>query len=339
MTDRNYLFITLVSAIQARRNISSPSTDVIILSIDGGPRDETYRRVCDQEGIVFLDVAAHAEAVLRSALGDAYRTGFSGRISAATLVRLVISEFVPGHYQRMLYIDGDTQIYASLDPLLQQDIPVGKFFAARDYMSVMRRAGLSIPEKFSPDFDRLGLPPARRDSYFNAGVILSGFEDWKRIGKTALDYFVASGTLKFHDQDALNGACWEQHLLLASRWNFPRQFMHLRPLLRDRPDIIHFMANPKPWHGAILPWGTREHRAYTEVVRRHPALAGDIPRLSALRLNAYRVKSTYYHLRGQLDRAQNRRIAQVLDEPRAGAPSRRGGREVAADPAFQPPPA
>ncbi|GJD64255.1 glycosyltransferase family 8 protein [Methylobacterium frigidaeris] len=323
VTDRNYLFVTLVSAMQARAQVAASQADVLLLAIDDGPETDTYRRICDQEGIVFLNVAARAEAVLKDALGDIYRTGFAGRISAATLVRLVISDFVTGDYGRMLYIDGDTQINGSLDALLQRDLPAGRFLAARDYTSVMTSAGLAVPDQFSPNYGLLGVPKSRRGYYFNAGVIVSDFEDWKHIGRVALAYFVESGgKLQFHDQDALNGACWEQHLPLSNRWNFPRQFLHLRPRLSYRPEIVHFMANPKPWHGVLPPWGEKEYRVYRDAIDRHPELAGDIPTLSWARLHAYRLKSTFYHLRDRLQDRQNERIAAVLDEQFLDAPHR-----------------
>lgn len=320
VTDNNYLFITLSSAIQARKNASS-ATDVILLSIDNNPAADTYRRICDAEGIVFLDVAKQAGAALRDSLGDAYQSTFSGRISAATLVRLIISEFLPGQYERLLYIDGDTQIYAPLGPLLDHPLPKGKFLAARDCTSVMRQAGLDVPERFTPDYDRLGLPTSRQNMYFNAGVIVSGYDDWKVLGRRAFAYFIENNDLKFHDQDALNGACWQQHLLLSSRWNFPRQFMHLRGRVDYRPEIIHFMANPKPWHGAILPWGFAEYRVYRDLIRRYPVLASDIPTLSFLRLNAYRVKSAYQHGRSLLNRTENRRIVETLNDGPSGSPA------------------
>ncbi|MET7245587.1 glycosyltransferase [Methylobacterium sp. EM32] len=327
VTDRNYLFITLVSAMQARAQVASSRADVLLLAIDDGPEIDTYRRICDREGIVFLNVAARAEAVLKDALGDIYRTGFAGRISAATLVRLVISDFVTGDYGRMLYIDGDTQINGSLDILLQRDLPAGRFLAARDYTSVMRSAGFAVPDRFSPNFQRLGVPEARRNYYFNAGVIVSDFEDWKTIGRNALAYFADSGgTLQFHDQDALNGACWEQHLPLSNRWNFPRQFLHLRARLSYQPEIVHFMANPKPWHGVLPPWGKKEYGAYREVIDRYPELAGDIPTLSPARFQAYRLKSTYYDLRDRLQVRRNGRIAAILDEQFLDVPHRAADR-------------
>lgn len=313
VTDNNYLFITLSSAIQARKN-SSSSTDVILLSISPNPAADAYRRICDTEGIIFLDVAKRAGVVLRDALGDAYQHTFSGRISAATMVRLIISEFLANQYDRLLYIDGDTQIYDSLEPLLNQTLSRGKFLAARDYTSVMRHAGLEVPEKYSPDYERLGLPASRRNLYFNAGVILSGYDDWKIFGRRALAYFIDNKDLKFHDQDALNGACWQQHMLLSSRWNFPRQFMHLRKRLDYRPEIIHFMSNPKPWHGAILPWGILEYQVYRDLIQRYPILISDIPKLSSIRLNAYRVKSAYYHGRNLLNHVENTKITETLKD-------------------------
>lgn len=320
VTDNNYLFITLSSAIQARRKTSS-EVDVVLLSISPNPASDSYRRICDAEGILFLDVAQRAGTALRDALGDSYQTGFSGRISAATLVRLIISDFMTKQYDRLLYIDGDTQIYESLDPLLAQPLPKGKFLAARDYTSVARHAGLDVPARYTPDYDRLGLPASRRNQYFNAGVILADYDDWKILGRRALTYFVENKDLKFHDQDALNGACWQQHMLLSSRWNFPRQFMHLRRRLDYRPEIIHFMSNPKPWHGAILPWGRAEYRVYRDLIGQYPELSGDIPTLSFLRLNAYRVKSAYYHGRALLNEAENRKVAATLNDGPAASPS------------------
>ena len=41
---------------------------------------------------------------------------------------------------------------------------------------------------------------------------------------------------------------------------------------RDDARIVHYMSNPRPWHGSYLPWRREGYRPYADLVRRHPEL-------------------------------------------------------------------
>jgi lipopolysaccharide biosynthesis glycosyltransferase len=38
------------------------------------------------------------------------------------------------------------------------------------------------------------------------------------------------------------------------------------------PRILHFMSNPKPWHGHFAPWDQAACAPYADIIRRHPEL-------------------------------------------------------------------
>jgi lipopolysaccharide biosynthesis glycosyltransferase len=171
----------------------------------------------------------------------------SGRITAASYLRLFLSTQLPQNLTRILYLDVDVIVLGSLNRLWQTPMD-GKIVAA-------------IPDVPYVNLSHLG--SRRPIQYFNAGVILIDVAAWRASQIEATFATILEDktlTLRFHDQDVLNLAfadsiypldeCWN---LLPSRGNRNRlrrygwqfRFGNRKGL----PDmIIHFAARHKPWH-------------------------------------------------------------------------------------------
>jgi lipopolysaccharide biosynthesis glycosyltransferase len=256
---------TFVSALQAR-SFSRPQTDVIIVLSDK-LNDDRFNQACEKYNISVLD----ASEALNYWLRDLGAHHFSGRIPKTAMGRLLLGELLPGQYDQIIYIDGDTQINTPLEELEDFYVRPGKFLAALDYVS-MRDILNDLP-----------LVP-----YFNSGVLKFNREGW--IGLSAFEYYKAnSHLLSMYDQDALNAVAGDSLTLISSRWNFSKQFLHL--LDRESPAIIHFTAHPKPWNGVFFPWTEAHNAVYKDVILGHQFLMDYSPGISFARLVGYKIRS------------------------------------------------
>ncbi|NHO32695.1 glycosyltransferase family 8 protein [Acetobacter fallax] len=257
-TDTGYLFPSFVSALQARRNSSPDNADVLLAGFDLAPEAEhLFAEACRQSGILF---AAHRQADI----GDA----------PAMLGRLFLADLLPTQYDRLLYIDGDTQITGSLDPLLTTPVPAGKFYAANDPMTFFIDENDELARDLRAHLTSIGLSPADSKRYFNSGVIYAEREAWAKTGHDAWRKFSSqpAGT-RFPDQDILNVVGLPNRLPLSLAWNFPIFLRNANVEDIIRPRITHFMSRPKPWEGVFAPWNQTAFTPYREAATRFPGLA------------------------------------------------------------------
>ncbi|TCK28825.1 lipopolysaccharide biosynthesis glycosyltransferase [Ancylobacter aquaticus] len=144
---------------------------------------------------------------------------------------------------RLLYIDCDTLVNASLAPLAT--LPMQGFaLAAVD--DIARQ----VPERHAKRNRDIGLPDTMR--YFNSGVLLIDLEAWRaqRLTDRTIDFINDHPTLPMMDQDALNGALRGEWLPLDESWNLHRRLE--KGAYTDDPAIwadvriIHFIGQVKP---------------------------------------------------------------------------------------------
>jgi lipopolysaccharide biosynthesis glycosyltransferase len=264
VTDQNLIFPTIVSAIQAKR-WCLPTTDVLIINSTVNFDLSMIQKVCKDSGIYLID----ASKFISDPLSGLSNEEFGGRITKACMGRLLLGEIIPESYEQIIYLDGDTQIFSSLKCLEKYEVPEGKFLASPDYTTV---------------FSYLNGSPLGR--YFNSGVIKFNRNGW--IGPAALQYYLCNGG-ESHDQGALNNVGSDALILMSSRWNFPKQFLHL--LQDDKPTIIHFMAHPKPWDGIFFPWSAAQSIAYDDAIKLHPILKRYRKKISFNRRIIYSLRS------------------------------------------------
>jgi lipopolysaccharide biosynthesis glycosyltransferase len=196
----------------------------------------------------------------------------SDHISLATYLRLLLAELLPGDVQKAIYLDADTIVLHSLDPLWQTDLAGAYCAAAQDaYVPVLDpHIALSHPlhcmtlagvdPRPITNYQQLYLSP--HAAYFNAGVMLVNVARWRQenVARRALECLRHNAAhVRWWDQYALNVLFSQQWTPLDPRWNQNSHVFRIRSwqyshyseaeldLVRSAPWIIHFDATPKPW--------------------------------------------------------------------------------------------
>jgi len=175
-------------------------------------------------------------------------------LPTASWFRLLAVDAAPAAATRVLYLDVDMLVCASLVELWTADLHGEPMAAVRsvNFPSIGTYGGFDHWRRYAVD---------PRLPYFNSGLLLIDTEAWRREAATEqIVRFMGSGDNHGGDQQALNihfAGRWHE---LDPRWN------QQTPLLDDRrgghllyddptidaaraePAIIHFMDRPKPWH-------------------------------------------------------------------------------------------
>lgn len=141
------------------------------------------------------------------------------RGSYAANMRLFLPEVLDAEIDRLLYLDADTIVNASLESLVKLNIKECPIAMALDSLGACHKKDLGIQE---------------RDYYYNSGVILFQMKKWRDMKMTELivDHMK---NIRLHypspDQDLLNVVCRKHIFCLNARYNF--QPIHLAFSLED----------------------------------------------------------------------------------------------------------
>lgn len=173
-------------------------------------------------------------------------------ISTLTYARLLIPERLPRSLSRVLYLDADILALKDLSELRDFDLNGTAIGAVRDRIDSRIKAGETLWTNGIPWTNSL---PSVKD-YFNAGVLLIDLDRWReeRISERALEYLREHPRSPLSDQDALNVACDGAWTRLETRWNFQNdcETRVTRMAVADRPAILHFNGQLKPWEIGVL---------------------------------------------------------------------------------------
>lgn len=162
-------------------------------------------------------------------------------ISRTTFARLLLAELLPQEATRVLYLDADLLVLCELAELWTRSLGGNCAGAVPDF------AFDTLVKRQDPQW--AGMPLTKR--YFNAGVILINLDLWRRqqIGERAAQYLAEHPDAPLADQDALNVALDGAWTILEEKWNFQRHrevnLARIRP--EQRPAIVHFVTDEKPW--------------------------------------------------------------------------------------------
>ncbi len=170
-------------------------------------------------------------------------------LTIATYFRLFMADLLPVSLEKVLYIDCDIVIDASLAPLWNTMFQEGKCIAALEELALLSTDGCR----------RMGYPQSF--SYFNAGVLLV------HLGRLRTFYSVKKATtfirdhhtnIRYHDQDVLNALLYDKKQFFGLRYNVMDTCLIKGAVLPDRykdqsstvrqPAIIHYTGDVKPWH-------------------------------------------------------------------------------------------
>lgn len=276
--DEAYLLPTLLSASQLRRGTPRATADVVVVCF-GPATDVTAAAaaLCAREGIRFLTVP-------------------TSLLDGAPMIcaRFFLCDVLERDYRDIVYLDGDTQVAGSLEPLLAHAVKPGEILAAPDPMAVMIDSGKAPWPARRAYFERLGVPLHRQGAYFNSGVLRFRREDWHDLSRECLKLCAERGAaFEFRDQDALNIVAGGHQRPMSFRWNFPPFFMNFGADVAIAPRVYHFMSNPRPWHGAFAPWGRAWHDPYRAFLVENPALARSMRRIGPLRTMKYAAQQRF----------------------------------------------
>lgn len=273
-----YLVPTLLSASQLRRGTPREVADIVVVCF-GPVNDATAAAAafCAREGIRFIPVPT-------ALLGGA----------PMMCARFFLCDVLEPDYRDIVYLDGDTQVAGSLEPLLAHPVGPGEILAAPDPMAVMIDSRAAPWPARRAYFEQLGVPRHRHGVYFNSGVLRFHRDGWQALSRDCLKLVAKRGvSFEFHDQDALNIVAGGSHRPISFRWNFPPFFMNFGADAAIAPRVYHFMSNPRPWQGAFAPWGRAWHAPYLALVADNPALARFMPRIGPLRAVKYAAQQRF----------------------------------------------
>jgi lipopolysaccharide biosynthesis glycosyltransferase len=237
--------------------------DIVIVT-DPGAAGETERRWMADRGI-----RHHVEdfADLRSVIK------LEGRLTTATLVKLILARIFEGRYERILYLDTDLTVHGDVSGLLGLDLG-GRAIAAKGGGGGW--ATRTQREESEKHFAALGMTRPYR--YFNTGVLVIDVEAWNRDDLTSrsLEFVRKHPELcTLPDEDSLNAVLDGRAAFLSPIWNMaPRRLWLTRLHTVVEPVIIHYSGHDKPWHRfgrhkRLFPDG-QAFALYRDFIRRSP---------------------------------------------------------------------
>ena len=157
-------------------------------------------------------------------------------VTHITYARLLISNILPSHVERVLYLDSDTIVIESLKDLINQNFDDSYLIAVNE----LDWGPETIPN-WLQEKKLIG------EGYFNAGVMLINLKRWRdeSISDKLLEIAdTYKEQLVFWDQDVLNIAFRNKWKLAEKKFNAFR----LDNRTSSKPSIIHYAGVIKPWH-------------------------------------------------------------------------------------------
>lgn len=251
-TDRNMAVPALSVATEALRSRGAYHVHVFA---EASELDAEHRGWMTRHGIQAMEGLAFPRL---------HATGATaGRVSPASQIRLLMPDLLAGRYDRLLYLDVDTEIRGDPAPLFALDLKG----------SVLAAATASAPERHCRS---LGMSEPFR--YFNSGVMLIDVARWNAedVGERALQFIEHNAAIcVLPDEDALNAVIDGRIAPLSLIWNFRADLMLVRGSAElVTPVICHYDGPQKPWKRFSARWRLfafeAAHRRYRTFVAETP---------------------------------------------------------------------
>lgn len=212
-SDENYvpvLGVSLMSLLDRNRDAAAIHIYVLDDGIHEASR-ETLGQLTASYGpdrdIRFLDAAPLLERIKDRIQKYGCISGGNNTIFA----RIFLSDLLPDLHGRLIYIDCDTLINASLAPLLTEDMQGCCLGMVHDCISR----------------EYLAIHPVKLERYHNSGFLLMDIDAWrqKKAGELLLDGVAQGwGTYPLPDQDLINLSLRDEIATLDCRYNFQSPF-------------------------------------------------------------------------------------------------------------------
>lgn len=215
------------------------------------------RRAASRAGAEFssYDIREKLDAVVKMPRQIAH-------YSRTAYCRLFLSDLLPAHIARAIYLDCDVICIGRLRQLWDLGGEVPLLAAVRDVWI----------DEYHEHKRALGMP--EEGVYYNSGVLLINLAAWRdsNVEQRLLDFVARKGITPYVDQDAINGTLWRSIVELPRRWNV----LVTSPVPGDAPAQIqaaaniHFCGGFKPWHLGYRRWVGTGHDAFRKAKAASP---------------------------------------------------------------------
>lgn len=210
--------------------------------------EQIHREALMSIECVFENVKIHFTEVKDELFKNA---AMSMHCSVASYYRLLIAEIIEG--DKCLFLDGDLIIKTDIAKIYQMDLREKLLAGVLD-------CGIQNDLTYFDEHRKIiGIPSL--EQYINVGVLLLNLKKIRqmKLSKLFMEH-MRKGYL-FMDNDILNKCCYENILLLESKYNiFSKYFMKPQIIHEKNPQksellkvtkndvIIHFVGGLKPWN-------------------------------------------------------------------------------------------
>ena len=165
-----------------------------------------------------------------------------GHVNEYAFSRLYMGDIL-NNTERLIYLDCDMLVLASLRELWQADLRGKTIGAVIDPSPFVTPSILGIPEE---------------SGYFNSGMLLMDVVKWNKNNYSKLvgeKLHELGGLAAMWDQDGLNAVLYDDWQELDAKWNIQsHHFAEARKKgiknFKDHfdPAVVHFTGNLKPWN-------------------------------------------------------------------------------------------
>lgn len=195
-----YLGISMLSLFRSNREWK----DITVFVLDCGIREATKKKLI----AIVQEYNRNIEFInMELAIGGLNLQMGVRKISIASYARLFLSSVIPDKYDKIIYLDCDTIIRASLTELW--NINLNEYLVA----GVQDTVDSFFLKKIGMEED---------EYYINAGVLLINLAKWRRIAieDKFMDFIDKyKGNVPHHDQGVINALCSNKKYILSPEYN------------------------------------------------------------------------------------------------------------------------
>ena len=182
----------------------------------------------------------------------------NSHISEATYYRLFLEDYLDNSEDYYLYLDAD--VICIKDPLNYFRKLIDLMIKKNLAISAMKHNEIPIYDKRIKD---LGISEGQ---YFNAGVMLINFSEWKKMNikeKAIRIIQQKNKLLTLWDQDVLNMIFNKNYLEINKLYNYRMNLLDFtkseQKYIDDRVSLIHYYGKSKPWTIRGIGFGVSEY--------------------------------------------------------------------------------
>ena len=270
-TDERFVKLTAVSLYSLLK--ANPNANIIILADSiSNESSALFRRIAKTNGGTLRIIDTKNE------LAKIKDIGASGYVSFSAYSRLFLPSLIKDEFDRIVYLDGDTLILSSLQPLFDMNLAGRPFAIGYDCLCNKYKKLVDLP----PDAP-----------YFNSGVLVIDANEWlrQRCTERILEFMVSVRHDFMGDQDYIALVLADDAAILPPEYNFLTHFQMFRKrntallatgipkcawysesqfaAAQKHPAIHHFLG-----HTLGRPWYKESLNPLRETYRRFAAEAG-----------------------------------------------------------------